>query len=1029
MVEVEHIGVRITGNIQPLVTALDAAKTAIRTGVVDLQKAATQMSAAFSNAAVQNINAMTRMQTATIASTAQIAAAHTKAGATVAVAANNAATAVINSETSVAAAQGRMAVSATKAATAQTKAHASAATSATQSAAQQTRANTMLQYAMNAYSNAMDGTTLATNNGANAIGGFNIFAFRLIRSMLQLAGANSATANTFATMATNMASVVPYLPIILGGLVAIVGAVLAIKAIKWGVGLAAEAETARTAFGVFLGSAKAAIRVTEELRELANTTPLSQEEVIGAARQLFAFGETAERVNSTVRMLGDIASAIGQPLTEIADLYGRMRVQGRLFAVDINQLTNRGIPVIHGLAMEFGVADTAIRGMVENGQVHFKHLEAALQKMTEKGGLFNGMMDSLSKTLNGKLSTLKDAFQETGRLLGAVFLPMISAVVSAFITGFETMNKAIKATKEWLTTAFGKALTQLAGTLLAVFGPIATAITEMFTATVKTVGTLLTGLAKTVDEYLTSTTGQVMLVATAFAILTIGVGALVVAAVVGLPIIIGLVYALAVSLWAAVVPAYALLAPFLALAAAIALPLLEIGIVIVATIALLYALYRAIAGEKVEIKIEYDDKNNLKLQSLADILAEDGAQAKALRSAFGKTNDELRAMGAAGQLSGDRVREALDSAKQGTEDYYGATAIAIRYQKEYAVEVAAAAEAQAKADEQRKARMGMYEDVAAMEQEIAWMRAGHTNDEIADLKKVEAYKKKVDRGDGSSDVQHLRAVLVMLRQAAAEQKQMEDDKKQRQDQIQKDHDEWAKQEEKRAEAVTKRIEEQKKEGAELAKSLLSPMEKYRAEHQKFSDMLARRDIEMDTYTKAVRDLGKEFDKEMKLNINVKAVDALVGGTIEAMDYLNGLSTRVSKGVDLGVPAPLAPSANSASGAPVADGMPLLAEPPRPEAPPRIPIRVLDQNPTPAIDPRAEFDRLFPNQPTVLPPNASIPAQNGESVAALGSAGRNMMGEGPTMKEVLETLKMIYKGLKTTSNAGPSIEFLEGVLTT
>jgi len=46
-------------------------------------------------------------------------------------------------------------------------------------------------------------------------------------------------------------------------------------------------------------------------------------------------------------------------------------VQGRLFGEDINQLTGRGIPVIQELAKQFGVSESEVKKLVEQGKVGF----------------------------------------------------------------------------------------------------------------------------------------------------------------------------------------------------------------------------------------------------------------------------------------------------------------------------------------------------------------------------------------------------------------------------------------------------------------------------------------------------------------------------------------------------------------------------------------------------------------------------------------------------------------------------------
>jgi hypothetical protein len=51
-------------------------------------------------------------------------------------------------------------------------------------------------------------------------------------------------------------------------------------------------------------------------------------------------------VPETLRRIGDVSAGVQAPVGEIVELYGKARVQGRLFAEDINQLTGRGILII-----------------------------------------------------------------------------------------------------------------------------------------------------------------------------------------------------------------------------------------------------------------------------------------------------------------------------------------------------------------------------------------------------------------------------------------------------------------------------------------------------------------------------------------------------------------------------------------------------------------------------------------------------------------------------------------------------------
>jgi tape measure domain-containing protein len=185
-----------------------------------------------------------------------------------------------------------------------------------------------------------------------------------------------------------------------------------------GVKLAADMESTAVAFKTLTGSAETANQVLGELRKLGAETPFEFPELADAGRKLIAFGEGADTVAETLRRVGDVSSGVQAPIGEIAELYGKARVQGRLFGEDINQLTGRGIPIIGELAKQFGVAESEVKKLVEEGKVGFPNLEKAFISLTSKGGTFFGMMEEQSKTFNGRISTLTDTVNESLRTIG-----------------------------------------------------------------------------------------------------------------------------------------------------------------------------------------------------------------------------------------------------------------------------------------------------------------------------------------------------------------------------------------------------------------------------------------------------------------------------------------------------------------------------------------------------------------------------------------------------------------------------------
>lgn len=198
----------------------------------------------------------------------------------------------------------------------------------------------------------------------------------------------------------------------------------------WGVKLAAEAQTAEVGFRVMLGSAAAAQKTMAELTQFAAQTPFEFPELREAARMLIAFGVESDRLIPTLTTIGDISSGLGIPLRELAELFGKAKVQGRLAMEDINQMTGRGIPVIQELAKQFGVAESEVRNLVSTGQIHFQHLERAFQSLAGEGGKFAGMMAQQSATLAGQWSTLQDNASQLATSVGTLLVPVLSDLLT-----------------------------------------------------------------------------------------------------------------------------------------------------------------------------------------------------------------------------------------------------------------------------------------------------------------------------------------------------------------------------------------------------------------------------------------------------------------------------------------------------------------------------------------------------------------------------------------------------------------------
>lgn len=228
----------------------------------------------------------------------------------------------------------------------------------------------------------------------------------------------------------------------IGAGVAAAGAGVA-ASLAWPVKLAADLQTTSTAFETMLGSGVAVKALMAELRAFAAATPFEFPELANAARMMIAFGSSSSGVVGELKMLGDIAAGVGIPLSELAEIYGKNRVQGRLFAEDMNQLTGRGIPIIQELAKQFGVTDAEVRQLVTEGKVGFDNLRQAMESLSTTG-IFAGGMERQSKTLAGLWSTLKDSIAEALLPIGEMLLPILSSAIQQTTEWVSALGQVIQ---------------------------------------------------------------------------------------------------------------------------------------------------------------------------------------------------------------------------------------------------------------------------------------------------------------------------------------------------------------------------------------------------------------------------------------------------------------------------------------------------------------------------------------------------------------------------------------------------------
>ena len=199
-------------------------------------------------------------------------------------------------------------------------------------------------------------------------------------------------------------------------------------------------------FTTMLGSEQKAGALMDELIQTAARTPFNMTDVTEGAKQLLAYGIQANEVNDTLVHLGDIASGLNIPLSQLVYLYGTTVSQGRMFTIDLRQFMGRGIPLAEELGKILHQNTTEVQESVSKGKVTSDIFKEAIANMTQAGGRFGGLMEQQAETLQGRWSNIEDTIDQAINSIGQKTQGIFGTgldLISSLIENWETLVKVI----------------------------------------------------------------------------------------------------------------------------------------------------------------------------------------------------------------------------------------------------------------------------------------------------------------------------------------------------------------------------------------------------------------------------------------------------------------------------------------------------------------------------------------------------------------------------------------------------------
>ena len=218
------------------------------------------------------------------------------------------------------------------------------------------------------------------------------------------------------------------------------------------VDITGEFETQKIALASMFGSAGDAERVLSEIRKMAVKSPYTFQDLSKYAKQLAAFGSAPDSIVNELNMMADLAAGVGADMSRLILAWGQIRSATVLRGQELRQLTETGLPVMEELAKVLTVTEGRLVSvgevfdLVSKRAVTFDMVRQAFENMTSEGGKFYNMQETLASSIEGKVSNLRDAFQDMLRTIGENNSGLIKGAIDstrALMENYQTIGKIL----------------------------------------------------------------------------------------------------------------------------------------------------------------------------------------------------------------------------------------------------------------------------------------------------------------------------------------------------------------------------------------------------------------------------------------------------------------------------------------------------------------------------------------------------------------------------------------------------------
>lgn len=176
-----------------------------------------------------------------------------------------------------------------------------------------------------------------------------------------------------------------------------------------------QLEQQRLSIGAILGDMAAGQHLFDQIKSLALVSPFGVMELDKDTKQLAAYGFKQSELFDMTKRLADISAGAGTEVSRLALALGHVRSEGALSGYTLRQFAMNNIPMLGKLSERLTeiegkiVSTQEIRKRISKKEIGYEDVIAVIKDLTNEGGMFYNMQETMSEAVNAKFKNLHDS--------------------------------------------------------------------------------------------------------------------------------------------------------------------------------------------------------------------------------------------------------------------------------------------------------------------------------------------------------------------------------------------------------------------------------------------------------------------------------------------------------------------------------------------------------------------------------------------------------------------------------------------